>query len=323
MSNTYTIGVVGNPNCGKTTLFNALTGAKQRVGNWPGVTVERKVGQYRFEGTDFELVDLPGTYSLDVTDREVSLDEKIARDYVHSREADLIVNILDASNLERNLYLTTQLVEMRVPFLVVLNMLDVAEAKGLRVDTEGLAKRLGCPVLPVVASRGTGIEPLKRALLEAVQEKPVPTAQIRYAAALENAITALVPKLSAVAEQNTDSPRWLAARLLEGDDLARELVGDAVSEQELTAIAGDLADEIDILLADARYGLAHALARDVIEQNRKVSGNLSDRIDRVMLNRALGIPIFLVAMYLMFMFTINIGGALIRCPPRKCEARGG
>ncbi|MCG6863748.1 MAG: Fe(2+) transporter permease subunit FeoB, partial [Chromatiaceae bacterium] len=238
-------------------------------------------------------------------------DEQIARDYVHAREADLIVNILDSSNLERNLYLTTQLIEMRVPLLVVLNMVDVAEEKGMHIDTAGLANRLGCPVLPVVASRGTGIEPLERALLEAVEQKPVPTAQIRYHTALEDAITALVPKLSAIAERNNDSPRWLAGRLLEGDDLARELVGDAVSESELEAIAGDLADEIDILLADARYGLAHALAQDVTEQKGKVSTNLSDRIDRVMLNRALGIPIFLLAMYLMFMFTINIGGAFI------------
>ena len=124
-------------------------------------------------------------------------------------------------------------------------------------------------------------------------------------------IGVLVPKLSAVAARSGDSPRWLAARLLEGDGLARELVGDAVSDPELAAIAGDLSDEIDILLADARYGLAHALTKDVIEQKSKVSHNLSDRIDRVMLNRALGIPIFLVAMYLMFMFTINIGGAFI------------
>jgi ferrous iron transport protein B len=311
MSGKFTIGVVGNPNCGKTTLFNALTGAKQRVGNWPGVTVERKTGKFSFEGTELELIDLPGTYSLDVADRELSLDEQIARDYVHAREAGLIVNILDASNLERNLYLTTQLVEMRVPLLVVLNMVDVAEQKGMRMDTARLAECLGCPVLPVVASRGTGIEALELALLVAVQEKPVPTAQIRYDTAVEDAIAALVPKVSAVAERNADSPRWLAARLLEGDDLARDLVGDAVSEQELTAISGDLADEIDILLADARYGLAHALTRDVVEQKGKVSGNISDRIDRVMLNRALGIPIFLLAMYLMFMFTINIGGAFI------------
>ncbi len=311
MSTKYTIGVVGNPNCGKTTLFNSLTGAKQHVGNWPGVTVERKVGLFWFEGAEFELVDLPGTYSLDVTDRDISLDEQIARDYVHAREADLIVNILDAANLERNLYLTTQLVEMRVPLLVVINMLDMADAKGMRIDTQGLAERLGCPVLPVVASRGTGIEALKTALLAAAEAKPIPTAAIRYDSVLEDAIVTLVPKISAVAERNGDSPRWLAARLLEGDDLARELVGDAVSTGELKAIAGNLADEIDILLADARYGLAHALTRDVTEQQGNVSADLSDRIDRVMLNRALGIPIFLLAMYLMFMFTINIGGAFI------------
>jgi len=311
MSGTYTLGVIGNPNCGKTTLFNTLTGAKQRVGNWPGVTVERKAGQFMLEGTDFELIDLPGTYSLDVTDREVSLDEQIARDYVHAHEADLIVNILDSSNLERNLYLTTQLIEMQVPLLVVLNMIDVAEQKGMRVNAARLADRLGCPVLPVVASRGTGIEPLKTALLEAVERKPVSTLEVRYDTALEDAITALVPKVLAIAQRNNDSPRWLAARLFEGDDLARELVGDSVSESELKAITGELADEIDILIADARYGLAHALAQDVTEQKKKVSTNLSDHIDRIMLNRALGIPIFLLIMYLMFMFTINIGGAFI------------
>jgi len=315
MSGHYVVGVVGNPNCGKTTLFNALTGAKQRVGNWPGVTVERKVGRFRYPskegGAEFELVDLPGTYSLDVTDRELSLDEQIARDYVHAREADLIVNILDAANLERNLYLTTQLVEMRVPLLVVLNMVDVAEAKGMHIDAEALAERLGCPVVPVVAARGTGIEELRGALLAAAEKKPIPTAEIRYDSLLEDAIAALAPKLSAVAKRNGDSPRWLATRLLEGDDLARGLVGAAVSTGEIKAIAGHLGDEIDILLADARYGLAHALTRDVVEQQGKVSADLSDRIDRVMLNRALGIPIFLLAMYLMFMFTINIGGAFI------------
>ncbi|WP_228292234.1 FeoB small GTPase domain-containing protein [Candidatus Thiothrix anitrata] len=146
MNTRYTIGLVGNPNCGKTTLFNALTGSKQRVGNWPGVTVERKVGEYKLDDTRFEVVDLPGTYSLDVVDREVSLDEKVARDYVHANEADLIINIVDASNLERNLYLTSQLAEMRVPLLVVVNMIDVAETKGMKVDTAALSQQLGCPL---------------------------------------------------------------------------------------------------------------------------------------------------------------------------------
>jgi len=311
MTRRYTIGVVGNPNCGKTTLFNALTGAKQRVGNWPGVTVERKTGRFRVDGTEFELVDLPGTYSLDVTDQEVSLDEKIARDYVHGREADLIVNILDAANLERNLYLTSQLIEMQVPLLLALNMVDVAEERGMQVDTDGLAQRLGCPVLPVVAAEGRGIEELKQALLRAVSERPVPTASIGYGGPLEDAIASLAPRLSSVAQKTGDNPRWLAARLLEGDDLAREIASDAIPVNELRSFTDALGDDVDILLADARYGFAHRLTKETVVQKSEISRDLSDRIDRIMLNRAFGIPIFLLMMHLMFMFTINIGGAFI------------
>jgi len=127
MQASFSVGVVGNPNCGKTTLFNVLTGSRQHVGNWPGVTVERKTGEYLHNNTKIELVDLPGTYSLEVTDDSVSLDEKIARDYAVSGQSDLIINIIDASNIERNLYLTTQLLEMKVPMLVVLNMMDTAK----------------------------------------------------------------------------------------------------------------------------------------------------------------------------------------------------
>ncbi|OAD21538.1 Small GTP-binding protein, partial [Candidatus Thiomargarita nelsonii] len=132
------IGVVGNPNCGKTTLFNVLTGTKQRVGNWPGVTVERKTGYYKHDDRDIELVDLPGTYSLDVIQEGTSLDEQIAQDYILSGEADLIVNIVDASNLERNLYLTTQLLEMEVPLVVALNMIDIAEQRNIKIDIAAL-----------------------------------------------------------------------------------------------------------------------------------------------------------------------------------------
>jgi ferrous iron transport protein B len=274
MSGKRIVGVVGNPNCGKTTLFNALTGAKQRVGNWPGVTVERKVGEYRFAGADFELVDLPGAYSLDVADSEVSLDEKIARDFVHAREADLIVNILDASNLERNLYLTSQLIEMGIPLLVVLNMVDVARDKGMDIDADALARRLGCPVVPLIASQGKGVDALKQVLLVAVEEQLVPTAEIRYDAPLEQAIAQLESRLGAVAERNGDSPRWLATRVLDGDDLARGLAGNAESESELAAIAGELADDVDILLADARYGFAHRMTQEAVKGRGAVTANL-------------------------------------------------
>jgi len=237
MKERFIAAVVGNPNCGKTTLFNALTGAKQRVGNWPGVTVERKTGRYRFEGRDFEIVDLPGTYSLDVADEEVSLDEKIARDYAHSGDADVIVNILDASNLERNLYLTTQLLEMKAPLVVALNMIDVARERGMEIDADALSAQLGCPVVPVVASQGRGIDALRRTLVQAAQTRPMPHATFSYDPRLEQAIESLTRPLAEAAKATGAEPRWLAARLLEGDDLALEIAGDAVSREVMRSPA--------------------------------------------------------------------------------------
>ena len=168
----FTVGVVGNPNCGKTTLFNALTGARQHVGNWPGVTVERKTGEYSYEHKTIALVDLPGTYSLESSEDAVSLDEKVARDYVASREADVIINIIDASNIERNLYLSSQLIEMRVPMIVALNMMDTATHKGIFIDADLMAERLGCPVIPVTASIKKGIDHLKKEINQAAISRP-------------------------------------------------------------------------------------------------------------------------------------------------------
>ncbi len=312
MKNKHTIGVVGNPNCGKTTLFNVLTGTKQRVGNWPGVTVERKVGNYRYEGVEYEIVDLPGTYSLDVTNEDVSLDEKIARDFVHSGEADLIINILDASNLERNLYLTSQLIEMRRPMVVALNMMDVAEGMGMEIHVPTLAKHLGCPVIPVIAVDGKGVDELKRSVAAAVEGLPIPTAEIVYDESLEQGISQLFAPIIGVAKDNDTDPRWLASRLLEGDGLARRIADEAViPEETLERLRTELSDDVDILLADARYGFANRMAQTAIKRKARMSRQLSDRIDKVILNRALGIPIFLAIMYLMFMFTINIGGSFI------------
>ncbi len=310
MKTNYTIALVGNPNCGKTTLFNALTGSKQRVGNWPGVTVEKKSGEFQTESARVEVVDLPGIYSLDVIDHATSLDVQVARDYVHAGEADLVVNIVDAANLERNLYLSLQLIEMGVPLLLVLNMTDAAEAKGMPVNAEKLVQQLGCPVIATVASKGRGIAELKTAIVTAASAPLPATAQVRYAASVERAIHHLVNGMTEANNAFSTTPRWLAVRLLEGDDLARQAVGETLAASAVQ-LAEELGDDLDIAIADARYSFANRTANAVITQKGRVARDLTDRIDRVVLNRVLGIPIFLLMMYLMFMFTIQIGGAFI------------
>lgn len=309
----HTICLVGNPNCGKTTLFNALTGARQQVGNWPGVTVERKIGTYRTGGGDVSVVDLPGVYSLAVTSVS-SLDERIARDFVLSGEADLVVNILDASNLERNLYLTTQLIEMRVPMLVAMNMLDVARDRRITIDLEGLAARLGCQVVPLVASRGEGVDRLRVEIDRAASQHLVPSVELGYGPEVEDAITALLPALNSLNLEGVPSKRWLAIKLLEGDEAARGLVAPTVlAEAERIAehTFEEAEEDCDILIADSRYGLANALMRDTVRRDGVVHRTFSDGIDKVVLHRILGIPIFLAVMYLLFLFTINFGGAFI------------
>jgi ferrous iron transport protein B len=312
------ICLVGNPNCGKTTLFNALTGSRQQVGNWPGVTVEKKSGLFLHQGREVEVVDLPGTYSLDIIGG-VSLDEQVVRNYVLAHEADLIVNIVDASNLERNLYLTTQLLEMRMPLILALNMGDVAEAKGVSVNVEALSRELGCPVRPLVASRRQGVENLKDYLV-AQATFPLPGAQPAYPAPLTAAISALqemiAPRMEALAPQlaGKADTRWLALKALERDGQALELLGDmgGASLQILRErVESELNDELDIIAADARYGFIGHVVRAAVKHQNRLLRTRSDRIDEVVLNRMLGIPVFLVMMYLMFMFTINLGGAFV------------
>jgi ferrous iron transport protein B len=321
MKTDFTVGVVGNPNCGKTTLFNALTGAKQHVGNWPGVTVEKKTGEYSFDHKLIELVDLPGTYSLEAADDQVSLDEKVARDYVASRQADLIINIVDASNLERNLYLTSQLIEMRVPMILVLNMMDAVKHRGIKIDVSFLEQSLGCPVIPVIASVKGGIGPLKSAINSAAVAKPTPSLNIDYNPVLEQAISDISPLLSETARQFECDLRWLAVRLLEDDTLAKQFVSStsSIDQNKILLKVAELQrrvenetdDEIDILAADARYGFVNQLTSGAVCKLNEVSRHTTDKIDGIVLNRFLGIPIFLLVMYAMFMFTINIGSAFV------------
>ena len=304
------IGLAGNPNCGKTTLFNDLTGAKQKVGNWPGVTVERKTGIYNHRNTEIEVIDLPGIYSLSAN----SIDEQIARDYVISGEPDLIVNIIDASNLERNLFLTVQLLEMKVPVVVALNMMDMAEQRKIKIDIKKLGEFLDCQVVPIVANKNKGINQLKDSINKAAHEKKVSSVTIAYPAEIEKAIAELIPLVEKAAPVKNIDVRWLAVKLLEEDKMAMEIAEDSAtpilqdSRKEIRSI---LEDDPDIVVADSRYGFINGIYRDAVQKKFEMRRTVSDAIDNVLLNRVLGIPIFLFAMYLTFMVTINIGGCFI------------
>ncbi|MDR0233466.1 MAG: Fe(2+) transporter permease subunit FeoB [Zoogloeaceae bacterium] len=311
----FTIALLGNPNCGKTTLFNALTGSRQRVGNWPGVTVEKKSGLFSHKGRDIEVIDLPGAYTLD-TLSDIALDERLTRDFVLSGKAGLIINIADASNLERNLYLTCQLLEMRVPMILALNMRDVAESKGIQIDIPALSGALGCPVIPLTATRNRDVEALKDWLAEAKPENFAPPANAPvFPEAMEEA-TRRLEALVAPSLPAPIPPSWAARKALEGDiGILRLLAPDAAEEEtierERRKVEEALNEEVDIVMADARYAFIHRLIAGSVEHERHASLNISDRIDRIALNRFLGIPVFLAMMYLMFMFTIHLGGAFV------------
>lgn len=306
-----TICVVGNPNCGKTTLFNALTGSRQDVGNWPGVTVEKKVGAFRHGEASYRLVDLPGIYSLD--GGRSSEDERVARDFILSGEAAVVVNIVDAANLERNLYLTSQLLEMGVPMVVAVNMIDVARARRITVDIDRLAADLGCPAVVLVASRKHGLDGLKAAIGHVAAERSRPAVRPVHAEAVEQALTALEPALADVALRHRFDERWLGLKLLEGDPQALTLAGPAAGSLDvhLEAITAATGEDADIIIADGRYGFVGGVVAACVHRGGMVSRTVSDRIDRVVLDRFLGIPIFFFMMYLMFMATINVGGAFV------------
>lgn len=309
------IGLVGNPNCGKTTLFNALTGANQRVGNWPGVTVERKEGKYTHDGLAITIVDLPGVYSLDAEDGDTGLDELVARDYLLSGEADVIINIVDASNLERNLYLNTQILEMRVPTILALNMMDVAKERDFRINVSKLAERLGCTVVPMSASSNDGVPLLRDAINRALAKPIVPSAYVAYPAAIEDAIAQLIPHIEKHSPNRTVDARWTAMKLLEyQDEFAPELANTELEKivvPHRRRVHETLDDDLDIIIADSRYTFIRNLTQGVAECSREVKTNVSDKIDQIVLNRFLGIPVFLAVMYLMFTISINIGGVFI------------
>lgn len=306
----YTLAVIGNPNSGKTTLFNDLTGARQRTGNWPGVTVERKEGQFEHLGQQYLLVDLPGTYSLDSD--APSVDEQIAREFILSHKADVVINIIDASNLERSLYLTAQLLEMSVPMLVVLNMMDVADDLGYEIDVDALSEQLDCRVVTTVASRDSGIEGLKAAIKDQVEHLSIPLSHTEYEPDIERAIQRISEQLKH--HVSHAQLRWQAIQLLLEHPLAvantdAGVVALAKEERQMIEAAND--EDLDLLIADARYGFARTKAATLLTRKKRTEEKVSDRIDGIVLNRWLGMPIFLLAIYLMFTLTINFGGAFV------------
>lgn len=308
----FIIAVAGNPNSGKTTLFNALTGSRQRVGNWPGVTVEKKSGSVNFEGTDLEIVDLPGIYSL----TSHSEDERVSRDYLLGDEADLVVNVVDASNLERNLFLTLNLVEMKVPLVVVLNMVDLAAKKGLHLDAQALSKTLGVPVVALSAVKKTDIEGFKAQLPGLAKNAKASTAVIPYPQEIESLVHQWEGPLKPLGEKLGTQTRWLALKLLEQDENIAGLLrpGDSLTRDSVWKTAADLEESLgdppDSLIAEAKYGFISTLAARCRTHSKSMN-SFGEALDKVVLNRFLGIPVFLGVMYLLFWTVINVGGAFI------------
>ncbi len=306
MSDARVIALVGNPNSGKTTLFNALTGARQNVANWPGVTVERKTGRFQHGDHAYEVVDLPGVYSLWAAAGSDSLDHEIAREYLVGEQPDLIVNIVDASCLERGLYLTSQLMDAGKRLVLALNMMDVADEKGVHIDPQELADALGCPVVPLVASRHEGVGILTDVIARNLEREQTPAHGVQY----DPTLTSAMERMTALWVRNGNGAakaRTLA--LLEGDDHPLESLDDRQREwvtRELDELDGSLADR----LIGARYAWVEQVVASAVTTT-PVTRTYTDVLDALFLNRYLAIPAFLGVMYLMFMITINLGSAFI------------
>ncbi len=293
--------LVGNPNCGKTTLFNALTHSKQRVGNWPGVTVEKKMGRYTVQEQTIEITDLPGIYSLTLS-CESSQDEQIAAKAIIDSQPDLIINVVDACHLERHLYLTSQLAELGKPLVIALTMTDIAKQRGIHINIEALSQKLGCPVIPLQAQKKIGITALNQMITGITG--PLQTIK-PFILELPNTVQTMLRRIKQqLMQQNINSQlaHYYAYRLLEGDQLICKM-------QINCAPLADYENELDILVADARYQKLHRIVCAVQNKENDISDHFTAKLDRIILHRFLALPIFLAAMYLMFLVAVNVGGA--------------
>lgn len=310
-----TIALAGNPNCGKTTLFNSLTGARHHVGNYPGVTVEKKQGVHKQNGHKYNIVDLPGTYSLTA----YSLEEVVARDFLVEEKPGAVINIVDASNLERNLYLTLQFIEMGVPVCIALNMMDMADNRGIDIDHEALSRLLDMPVVPTVARKGKGNEALIHATQQVLEKKTgLPEFQISYGPDIDGALDRMEPIIvSARLLTDRYSPRWVALKYLEGDAQIRSLgqARDAAADAQLNRIVDEVTDHLhktadsfpEAVIADYRYGFIRSVLNQGVVSYRGDRDRLfiSDKIDKVLVNRFTGPIIMLAILFGLYHFTFT------------------
>jgi len=311
-----TIALAGNPNCGKTTLFNAITGSKQHVGNWPGVTVEKKIGKYK-KNKDVSLVDLPGIYSLS----PYTTEEVIARNYIINEKPDVLINIIDATNIERNLYLTLQIFETNIPKVIALNMMDEVEARGTKINISKLSKELGVKIVPIVARSGKGIKELMDAAIEVASKdndeevsissdgtKAVSLGLSVFSSEIEGYIEDICSKLN----KNEDMSVWKAIKILEEDEIVIGSLSanDKIEIQDVISKANTkFNDDIESAIADQRYKFISSVVNKCVTK-AKVNGvkreeTKSDKIDKILTNRFLAIPLFLVIMYLLFSITFS------------------
>jgi ferrous iron transport protein B len=298
------VAVAGNPNAGKSTLINAIAGSRLHVGNWPGVTVEKKEALFDVDGRSIRLVDLPGCYSLSPYSQE----EIITRDYLVTQKPDLIINVVDATNLERNLYLTMQLLELGIPMIMALNIFDEAETKGYKINIRQMEETLGIAVIPTSATRKTGLDQLLKAVVADKRNTP---RTLNYGDDIETVLTGLRDYMqhehASLLEQYPQ--RWLLLKLLEGDSLVYKTANIAVGSlpaQLFEHLLRAHGDDIEGILADVRYALSNGLCREVLSKPEKRNIELTERIDRIVLNRFLGIPIFAAAMWLLFKLTFDL-----------------
>ena len=314
---TLTVALAGNPNSGKTTTFNNLTGTRQKVGNWPGVTVEKKLGRARHGDHDFTVVDLPGTYSLTA----FSMEEIVARNFILNESPDLVVDIIDASNLERSLFLATQIIELDVPVLFVLNMMDVARTRGQSVDGEKLSELLGVPVVFTVGNKNEGTAALLSAMAEAAGGKCGCGGErrVRYTRDLEEAVAAVRESLALASGGVFPHPlRWTAGKLIENDAIVRRSVCEALGDgaaavmeavDERRARLSELYDdEPEIIMTEERYGFIAGVVREVLKSSTRKRVDVSRNIDLILTNRFLGFPIFIFFIWAMFQLTFTVGG---------------